>query len=312
MSLCGCYPACSCQLTVGTPELLSLIGNGDPATGGWTLSASETVFAASSSDDAIDIVPGGPYGHAPLFSLRIDDTDSVDLNIGPAGLTADVRIDPASPIPLSINAQGLSVSGIPPSVSPIPTGTILDYFGIGSPSVDYLLCNGEYVLQETYPALFAVIQHTASGGIDPLDGTFKLPDFRGRASVGPDDMGSGPAGVLTSSNALGNTSGSETHVLTEAQLADHSHTISHTHTVNIPAFESGNNNFTASFYRGNVDEVTVANQTHRHTIDPPLTTTSAASTSNSGTSLTASFPVVNGAPHNNLQPYLVVNKIIKT
>lgn len=109
MSLCGCYPACSCQLTVGTPELLSLIGNGDPGTGGWTLSAIETVFAASAIDNAISITPGGTYGHGPSFGLNVDDTDTVDLSIGPTGLVADVRIDPDSTAPVSVGPDGLKI-----------------------------------------------------------------------------------------------------------------------------------------------------------------------------------------------------------
>jgi microcystin-dependent protein len=66
-----------------------------------------------------------------------------------------------------------------------------------------------------------------------------LPDWRGRALAGLDDMGNSAAGRLTSTYfgtsaiVLGAAGGSESHTLTTAQLATHSHGVTdpgHTHT----------------------------------------------------------------------------------
>lgn len=69
--------------------------------------------------------------------------------------------------------------------------------------------------------------------------TIALPDWRGRALAGLDDMGNSAAGRLTSTyfgaaaTALGAAGGSESHALTTAELAVHTHTVTdpgHTHT----------------------------------------------------------------------------------
>lgn len=52
-----------------------------------------------------------------------------------------------------------------------------------------------------------------------------LPDFRGRALVGLDTMGNTAAGVLTPATVIGWGGGSQSHVLTVAQMPSHSHGI---------------------------------------------------------------------------------------
>lgn len=74
--------------------------------------------------------------------------------------------------------------------------------------------------------------------------TIALPDWRGRALAGLDDMGNSAAGRLTatyfgtSAIALGAAGGSESHTLTTAQLAAHSHGVTdpgHTHSYSLAA-----------------------------------------------------------------------------
>ena len=56
----------------------------------------------------------------------------------------------------------------------VPAGTVIAYAGKGVPD-GYLLCNGDSVDKDRYPALFAAIEYTYGGS-----GTsFWLPDFRG-------------------------------------------------------------------------------------------------------------------------------------
>lgn len=64
-----------------------------------------------------------------------------------------------------------------------------------------------------------------------------LPDFRGRAVVGLDDMGNIAANILTGATALGWKGGAETVTLTAAQMPSHGHNVTinsggaHAHTV---------------------------------------------------------------------------------
>lgn len=96
-----------------------------------------------------------------------------------------------------------------------PPGVILPYGGSSAPS-GYLLCQGQAVSRSTYAALFAVLGTTYGAG----DGssTFNLPDMRGRVPVGL-DVGQAEF------NALGNAGGAKTHTLTEAEMPSHTHYI---------------------------------------------------------------------------------------
>ena len=118
---------------------------------------------------------------------------------------------------------GSNITGI----SAIPSGAIFPYGGTTEPS-NYLFCYGQDVNRTTYSDLFTAIGTTYGVG----DGatTFALPDLRGRAVAGKDDMGGTSANRLTdqsggvNGDTLGDSGGLETHTLTTAQLAAHTHT----------------------------------------------------------------------------------------
>lgn len=99
----------------------------------------------------------------------------------------------------SINNQG------------VPAGTIIDFGGTTAPQ-GYLACDGTAVSRTTYAALFAAISTT--WGVGDGSTTFNLP-----ASARTVLVGSGGTGTATLGNAVGNTGGSETHVLTDAELS---------------------------------------------------------------------------------------------
>ena len=114
-----------------------------------------------------------------------------------------------------------------------PAGAIADFAG-GSAPTGWLLCFGQAVSRSTYAALFGVIGTTYGAG----DGstTFNLPDLRGRVTAGKDDMGGTDAERLTDSGAghsgidgtvLGAAGGSDRHLLTanESGLRAHSHSV---------------------------------------------------------------------------------------
>lgn len=106
-------------------------------------------------------------------------------------------------------------------------GAVVAYAGSSSPS-GWLFCFGQNVSRTIYAALFAVLGTTYGAG----DGstTFGLPDLRGRAPFGKDDMGGAAAGRLTNSatggivgSGLGNTGGEQAHTDTTNEMPSHSH-----------------------------------------------------------------------------------------
>lgn len=169
----------------------------------------------------------------------------------------------------------------------LPAGSVMQWL-TNTPPANWAVADGSLRSRVTDASLFAIIGTTY--GVGDGTTTFALPDLRGRVPVGKN------AGTF---GTLGATGGAETHTLTEAQMPSHTHTGTtsvtgnHTH--------GGINNSTSSdgSTDGNVRRDGGANYNiigfgagdHAHT----FTTNTAGS----------------GAAHNNLQPYIVVNYIIK-
>ncbi len=141
------------------------------------------------------------------------------------------------------NANGFNTVAGQPTGAPI--GAIQDFAGSSAPSGWYL-CYGQNVSRTTYAALFAIIGTTYGAG-DGLT-TFGLPDCRGRATFGQDNMGGTPANRITvaggnfDGTVLGGTGGQQNQTLTTAQLASHAHGLTggtaidsgHTHAITDP------------------------------------------------------------------------------
>lgn len=86
------------------------------------------------------------------------------------------------------------------------------------PPANWLSMDGSFVNQADWPALFALISHSANGGVDPGDGTFKLPLGTDRVLMG-----------FSASKPILATGGAETVTLVANQLPTHTHDISHGH-----------------------------------------------------------------------------------
>lgn len=103
----------------------------------------------------------------------------------------------------------------------MPVGSVIDYAGSAAPA-GWLLCFGQSLVRTDYAALFTAIGTTFGSA----DGThFTLPDYRGRASYGKDNMGGSAASRITAAGGnfdatvLGGTGGAQNHTLTQGELS---------------------------------------------------------------------------------------------
>jgi microcystin-dependent protein len=110
----------------------------------------------------------------------------------------------------------------------VPTGMVGPYAGASEPT-GWLFCYGQAVSRTTYASLFTAISTTYGAG----DGstTFNLPDLRGRVVAGHDNMGGVSGNRLTgvggslNGDTLGATGGTETHTLITAEMPSHTHAL---------------------------------------------------------------------------------------
>lgn len=206
-----------------------------------------------------------------------------------------------------------------------PIGGIMDYAGTSAPT-GWLLCFGQSLDRTTYADLFTAIGTTYG----TVDGThFTLPDCRGRAIAGKDDMGGSSANRLTNQtgglngDTLGGTGGTETHALLLAQNASHTHTatsdganVDHTHVAPDHTHAGGDlfDAVTTSTFgpaAGATAFVTAVNNSgggNTAGSNTATMTTSGASADHTHTLTTASSG--SGTAHNNVQPTIILNKII--
>ena len=187
----------------------------------------------------------------------------------------------------------------------MPTGTILPFSGANAPGAtspisDYLICDGRSLNTYDYRELHAVISNTYGGtahnpGTTDQSGattTFNIPDIRGRVIAGLDVDQGGRSDRLTNlsvANLDGQTlganngnpgdtgrgaNGAQEHTLTESEMPDHTHT----ETRNNPAGITGGTN-------PGVDAGVITRDTG---------------------------PAGGDQAHNNVQPTIILNYIIKT
>lgn len=153
-----------------------------------------------------------------------------------------------------------------------PVGSVISFAGASAPT-DWLLCDGATVSRTEYASLFSIIGTTY--GVGNGSTTFNLPNLKGRTVVGVD-------AAQTEFDALGETGGAKTHTLTVDQMPSHQH----------------NTGGSPGIYRNYIGSGS------SHAFLGANTSTTVSDPYN--TSFTGG-----GQAHNNLQPYIVMNYIIK-
>jgi len=178
-----------------------------------------------------------------------------------------------------------------------PVGTITMFAGSTAPE-GWLICDGSSVNSTSYSDLYSVIGTTYGGN----SSNFNLPNLKGKVAVGRDASDA-------NFNVLNAQGGAKTHTLTTAEMPSHYHTVDppntwtdtkgeHTHSISYDHTDGWNGStLDGDSDRGlNAAMSTSSAGNHYHSVDIGMF--------NSGSS-------GSGAAHNNLQPFIVLNYIIK-
>lgn len=231
---------------------------------------------AVAEDNNIDNTPDPATDHTNYaWDLRITPTGSNPSGAGVVIFNKIGEVDWSGSLIQAVRQTYGQVSSarLEPGAQ-VPIGVPLPWPGAENKvPTNFVLADGRALSRSTYAVLFD--RYGTTWGAGDGSTTFNIPDLRGRTIVAPDAMGGADAGRLSANQALGNTGGEEKHTLSVAEMPSHSHTTSGSTIVITPtfgrAFPSGSDGFLSS-----------------------------------GTDATGG-----GASHNNMQPYAVLNQIIR-
>lgn len=302
-------------LVAGEGALFPALAAGDwfPATLINSTGTVEIVKVTARSTDTLT-VERGQEGTAPAAFLA---GDRVELRLT-AGVVETIQTEIA-------NVASL----LPPGTGPIP-------WSLPTEPVGWIFCDGRTLLAGTpYGALrdayiAASFPHGQDGSGNP-----KIPDMRGRVAAGLDNMGGVAANRITAGGSgiagttLGAAGGAETHTLTDAQMPAHAHGVSdptHAHGVYDPGHAHGitdpghNHSYSdfgtvvagAGFVGGSTYTLSSTNRTTGNKTTGISINGAATGIGiyGSGTGISIQNAGSGGA-HNNTQPTLITNFIVK-
>jgi microcystin-dependent protein len=260
----------------------------------------EVVKVTARSTDTLTVVRAQDgttakvYGSSSRIELRV--TAALLADIRDSITPADGTVTTAKIVDANVTLAKLAAAV---QALLVPTGTVAPYAGTAEPT-GWLFCYGQEVLRSTYTVLDGLITTTygaytnGSGGVGTTH--FRVPDLRGRVIAGQDDMGGTSANRLTGlsggvdGDVLGGTGGTETHTLTIAQMPLHGHP--YRSGVASPSSVSGS----GGFQRDGGNATNYASYT-----GTPSATNGQQIGGEGG-----------GGAHNNVQPTIILNYIIKT
>jgi microcystin-dependent protein len=274
--------------------------------------------------------PTGPTGAASTVTGPTGATGST----GPTGAGGEQGPQGAQGVQGNPGPQG-DTGPTGPTGNPapaLPVGAITQFAGSTAPD-GYLLCTGQSISTTTFASLFAVIGYTYGGS----GSNFTIPNLQGRIPVGRD-------AAQAEFDVLGEAGGAKTHTLTTAEMPSHTHIQdSHNHTQNSHNHTQNSHNHTqnahnhappnqtspAAGYVGASNQFQWADVAPRvggspyaylnYSAMPNATATNQATTATNQATTATNIATTatnqntgGGGAHNNLQPYIVVNYIIKT
>jgi len=274
-----------------------------------------------------------PYTYIQIDTKKTIEQILNEYQLQTTNLINDLQSQIKSKKMLSSNIESLPVSNIESlpvsnieslpvsNIDFLPVSTILLFAGSSIP-INWLICDGSTLLINDYQDLFNSIGIIYGG--DGLT-TFMVPDFRGKIGLGSNN----------NNYSLGSIGGEEKHNLTIDELPQHHHTgltvnagqhnhtgntsivPDHIHTSNstnyglIRRSDGGNNTASNLNLNQNINSPDILNEplnldiypagSHSHTVNNDGEHYHSFTTDDTGSSI----------GHNIMQPYLVINYLIK-
>lgn len=250
--------------------------------------------------DAYVITPSpliGAYTTGQIFTFKAANTNTGASTLAVNGFAATPikKLDGATAliagdivagqiVEVEFDGTNFQMTSPPANTTAIALPGFMQMYGGTAAPTGWLLCDGTSYLRATYPSLFAILSTTYGSA----DGThFNVPDLRGRIPIG---VGTGTGGGASGTGlpaggsaltavALATWKGEQTHLLSAAE----SGLPAHTHTASVFAVGAGGAAFAG------------------------------ANGGSQGSATTdANVAAAAASAHNNIQPVMGVNFIIKT